>query len=142
MVMDAIIGATTALKAVAEMAKALRNAEMNEKVADLQIRLMEITQELPQKDQALKEANDALSFKKKTVFRNNVVWAESEKDPYCPRCFEADRKTVHLTWYHTTYYKCPNCDKAYEAATPGRSAHAGGQVVTDYNPFDDDREVI
>jgi hypothetical protein len=36
--------------------------------------------------------------KRKLEYKRALYWAKEDKNPFCPHCFENDKKRLHLTW--------------------------------------------
>lgn len=55
------------------------------------------------------------------VYQDNLLWLKGESAPYCPNCFEANDKLIHMQSIDRTfattsgsmsykYFDCPNCN--------------------------------
>jgi len=43
-------------------------------------------------------------------FRNGACWAKGDDEPFCSKCWEVDKKTVHMhAMGNPAWYECPNC---------------------------------
>lgn len=69
-------------------------------------------------------------------FQDNVYWKRSgdiKDGPYCPKCYDGDRKEVRLTEYvDDRFWRCPVCDTAVEK--PGRGSRPT-RADTEFDPF-------
>jgi hypothetical protein len=122
------------LKDAAKLAKGLGNMDLYRQILDLQQEVMEVQQQSMEKDKRIKELEEALAFKKKLVFVPPVYYEvdDSNKpvnEPYCPKCFEANDKAVHLEYRETnksqrgvywTYY-CHACKIAFYVYKEGQN---------------------
>jgi len=113
--MAAITAALTGLKAAADIARALRDAQTAFDRADLKLRiaelvdalaetklsLAEIQEALATKDAEIKRLMDALKLKAQLV-RHNDAYYEKDGDgrpvgaPYCSACLETRHQAVHI----------------------------------------------
>jgi len=102
-----ISGVVSLLKDAVPLAMKAGNRELNEKLADLQTRILDIqTQliELTNENQDLrKRASDleqAAEIGKGLKYEESVYWLpkdEGREGPYCPNCWDANRKLIRLT---------------------------------------------
>jgi hypothetical protein len=102
-----ISGVVGLLKEALPLAKKAGNRELNEKLADLQGRILDIqTQliELANENRNLtertRELEQAAEIGKKLVYEGSVYWlpkGEGKEGPFCPNCWDDQRKLIHLT---------------------------------------------
>ncbi|KAB7687687.1 hypothetical protein [Plesiomonas shigelloides] len=76
---------------------------------------------LAQKNEEIRQLKQDLD-KKNTIkydSQTEVYWEEGEDSPYCPRCFEADGKYIHLAYYekfwdsHRPHHSCDICKRDF-----------------------------
>ena len=107
------MGAIDNVKEVAKLIKDMGNMELYKQILDLQGEIMELTQENRDLQKNLQEIQDKLSQVDKMTFRSPFYYAEGDDVPYCPRCWEADKKAVHfhepIQGGSGPYYYCPEC---------------------------------
>jgi hypothetical protein len=107
-----------ALKALAELAKEQKNAEVTQKVIELQQYILELQNDMLslQSERARFESRilqleQALNPMGKVVFADNVTWVQTEEGkregPFCPHCFDSDKKFIHLNKLDQGIYFCP-----------------------------------
>ncbi|MDE2058835.1 MAG: hypothetical protein KGJ27_03790 [candidate division NC10 bacterium] len=97
---------------VAELADALANARLG---------VVEAQEEILAQKQRIAELETAQDLRDRIVHRENVYFVrdgETEKGPYCPRCFESEQKVMPLTalsgpFRTFAYYACPQCKAQY-----------------------------
>jgi uncharacterized protein YydD (DUF2326 family) len=102
-----ITGIVGAAKEVASVAKRVGNRELIEKVTDLQERILDIqtemidlTNENHNLKQRVSELEQVGELAGKLVYQESVYWLPKEggrDGPFCPSCWDADRKLIRLT---------------------------------------------
>ncbi len=109
------MGAIDNVKEVAKLIKDIGNMELYQQILDLQGEIMELTQENRDLQKNLQEVQDKLSQVDKMVFRSPFYYTACDDIPFCPRCWEVDKKAVHLPQpVHSGLgpaYKCLECEK-------------------------------
>lgn len=110
------------LKEISDLAKQVATVDLQMKILDLRGEIMEIQEEnLQLRDdnkslnQELAELRRALSVSKELEFGAPYYYEKDGKDPYCPRCWETDKKLVHVVKSLVPGWNCPQCDKHYQA---------------------------
>ncbi len=127
-----ISAAITSIKTASELAKfikdsssSLQEAEMKMKLAELiseladtKISMAEIQEVILDKDTKIKELEDALNLKNNVVFERNLYWTtndDNSKDgPFCPQCYDNNRKLIRVHTYSTSKMKCPTCKNLFK----------------------------
>jgi len=108
------MGAIDNVKEVAKLVKDLGNMELYRQILDLQGEIMELTQVNRELQTKLTELENTLTQVGKMEFRSPFYYAEGDNVPHCPRCWEVNRRPVHLTPPRPTVagpeYNCPECN--------------------------------
>ena len=127
-----------ALKDAIKAADQLRNAELKQKLAEVQVECAKLAEDNALLRQELIEMREKMQVHQDMEFRNNVYWRRmadgNSEGPYCPKCLDGERKAARMTERNDDYYwRCPVCSKAIEKPGPGfrRSIRA----KTDFDPF-------
>lgn len=115
------------LKEAIKIVQKLDNIELYQKILDLQADGLNISSELIEKDKKIndleneiKDYKEKLRFKKKLVFKRSLYYEQDEKGdlinpPYCPKCWEAEQKPIHIIVDPSTKRSvCPNCKNNYD----------------------------
>lgn len=121
----------SSVKAASEIAKVIKDAhlflekaEIKMKFADLissladaKIATAEINDLIKQKDDRIKELEEAFALKTKLKRHKDAYYEMNEKGipsgaPYCSHCWETSNKGVHLYLRHPSQI-CPNCKTKY-----------------------------
>jgi translation initiation factor 2B subunit (eIF-2B alpha/beta/delta family) len=116
-----IKAAASILKQAAELADKAKNIELKEQLMSLREALMEIREE----NNSLRELNQELlskvEDKNELSFNGFAYVIEGKESFYCPRCYEVDKKKVHLLVQgsQTRHLNCPECQATIDTQ-PGR----------------------
>lgn len=108
------------IKDVVSVVQQAGNLELYQKLLDLQRDALGLVEE----NFALKKENNTLretdKLESELVAENSAYWRGAEKvGPYCTRCWDAERKLVHLhPDGNPAYFRCPNCKADSVKAKP------------------------
>jgi len=104
-------------KEVAELIKKVGDIELYRKIVELEGEIIEQIRENRKLEERVAELEGQLNLKIKMVFGEPFYYQEGDKTPYCPRCWEAIKRAVHLfrqfTNEETTRWDCPDCKQMY-----------------------------
>lgn len=126
------MGVTDALRGLIEIAKQYDNAELNQRILDLQSEVGDLQQEKHELEartrrlkQEIEDLREKLAFKEDLTMINGVYWVvaegEAAKGPFCPRCWDVDRVGVWLNRLKNDVLLCPECENNYgELKRPSR----------------------
>jgi hypothetical protein len=111
-------------KEILKLAEAYRNTELYEKIVTLQADIVTmsgekvvINEHLLQAKAKIKELEEALSFKGRMILGHNSYWMEDGDGPFCVRCWEVDRRPIHLLSIRPLTTKtCPQCKTVAQSA--------------------------
>jgi len=95
------------------------NTELQKEILDFKRQLFELQQENNNLHQELENKN------LKTIFHANLLWLPDDEQPYCPTCYDADHKLIHMHNFNAPYIqnrvvytkpslKCPKCNHIAE----------------------------
>ena len=105
------------VKEVVEIIRKLDNMDLYRKILDLQREIIDLTHENRSLAEANRDLKEKLSLSKKMKFKKPFYYQKDDPVPFCPRCWEISRLTVHLTgpedWDDRHKYKCPGCDHQF-----------------------------
>jgi hypothetical protein len=128
----------TDTKEIVSIIQKLGNMELYQKILDLQSEILEITEENNSLKRELTQAKEQLEIKEKMIFKKPFWYMDGDNTPFCPHCWENERKTIHLIGPTVTSfgpnYDCPHCKQNY---TPEYRGSYGGEVSSygDYDPL-------
>lgn len=97
----------------------LKIAELISALADTKIELAEIQDTIRDKEIAINSLEKQLQEQQKVSFSRGLYWAEEDSTPFCPVCFENDKKCIHLIHHESTqdysgYFHCKVCTNSFE----------------------------
>ncbi len=132
--MDALNG----VKEIAELVKKFNDIPLQEKIVALQEKVMQLTTEQIELRAENHQLKQALDIRTTLVFKNPYYYEEGDEVPFCPACFEGEKKLrVHLEhpsrpWGNSHHQRtCNVCGKSFydEGSRPqpkGRTVLSGG----------------
>jgi len=105
------------IRDAAKVARQIDNIELYKQILDLQGEALEIQEQLLEKTKRIKELEEALVIKQKIAFVDSAYFETNAEgnptgDPYCPRCYDIDKKLCHLNSLGGNM-QCPNCHIKY-----------------------------
>jgi ribosomal protein L37AE/L43A len=140
----------TSLKAATEIAKFLKDTDISLEKAETKLKLAELVSALAEtkseiaeiqellieKDKKINELQYALTQHERMVWRDSVYYMQTEdgeEGPYCPQCYDSERKVIRLQTYEKGCWHCQTCDKTFFSNTYYPSGP--NKADTDYDPF-------
>lgn len=130
-----ILDALQALKIATDIVKGFRAADLSFEKAELKFKVAELADSLANARLGVVEAQEEIlalkrriadlemahDLRDRIVHRENVYFVrdgDTEKGPYCPRCFESGQKLMPLTALSGPFlalasYACPQCKAQY-----------------------------
>jgi hypothetical protein len=127
-----------AIKDAIGVADQLRNTDLRQKLADVQMEGAKLAEENARLRQELIDLREQLQTRQDMHFRDNVYWrrrADAEEGPFCPKCLDGDRKAARMVDRpDDEWWRCPVCKTIIEK--PGRHSRPIGTVRTK-NLFED-----
>lgn len=124
--------AVASASSLVELAKNIKNAELQNQIGELRVQLATIQNEtasLIKENRTLITELDYLKDDKANplVFnpKDGFYYDSESSVPYCPNCYEGEkRERRHLK---VKFKECPNCHEVYEEAAPSISlTHRSG----------------
>jgi len=124
------------LRTTAEGVKALGKIDLVNQLMDVQLEMMKLLQEHQQLFDANRELQrtiaelaEKLKFQAALKFEPPFYYADGDKTPFCPQCWEADRKPIHLhgpfvrSAKHNYWWECHTCKRDFDSrkSLAGRS---------------------
>ena len=127
-----------ALKDAVTVAEQLENAELKQKLADVQVECAKLAEENARLRQELIELREQAQTRQEMEYHDNVYWRQptggKREGPFCPKCLDGDRKKARMSDSHDNpFWNCPVCD--YGIRKPGTGEWRSGRAETDYDPF-------
>jgi hypothetical protein len=66
------------------------------KIVELEGKMVEISRQKWQLEPKVDGLEQLLKLKSEMVFRGPVYFHDSDRTPFCPKCFEKDARPIHL----------------------------------------------
>jgi hypothetical protein len=118
-ILSPISGALAAVKGIADIAVSLNNAELQKRIADLNLQLAETRNKEAEMLNELRETRTQLQkLKEKPLHYDGHVYRDQDDIPYCPACYGSHGWYIPLEYaegamdYHKKL-RCPQCHSAY-----------------------------
>lgn len=104
-------------KDIVELMKKGSTLEAQEKIMELREAVIELQDENSELKNHIKEMESQLKFNSSLRFESPFYYSENDEVPYCPKCWEADKKAVHLPPAQKVgagpRYDCVECKSTY-----------------------------
>ncbi len=71
---------------------------------------------LMQLEKQLREVEDLNAQSLETFRANGVVYRRGDPEPHCSRCWDVDKRLVHLTFTSAFEPQCPQCKRYFGTA--------------------------
>lgn len=105
------------LKKLYQALEETKRADLMKLAADAQLEAIQVTQDNVQLRAEILELREVFRWTGSLVFDGSVFWEETDAGkvgPYCPKCWQVDKKPIRLTTYFPDYFgKCPGCENAF-----------------------------
>lgn len=104
-------------KEIADLVKKLGNIELYKKIVDLEGDIIGLSRENHQQKLKINDLEEQIQIDQEMVFKNPFYYRGDDSQPYCQKCWESDKKPIHLHGPDTiegvvTYY-CYNCENTF-----------------------------
>ena len=102
-------------KEIAELVKKLGNVELYKKIVELEGEIIEITRKNNELQQQTDDLKKIIEAETSLEFRSPFYYRQDDNIPLCPRCWEADKKAIHLVNVKMAYnpLRCQSCRSRY-----------------------------
>jgi phage terminase large subunit GpA-like protein len=124
------MGVIDNIKEIADVLKKAGDIDLYRKIIHAEGEVIELTRQLRTFEERVAELESALKFSGTLTFKELYYLAEGDTVPYCPRCWEVDKRAVHMTNTNTNqfgaFYQCPQCKCAVTDKKRALAAAGGG----------------
>lgn len=122
--MDPLTPATVIalFKGAFALAKKRKDAELSAELLELQERMLQLVEEREQLASENRQLRDQRSLAAEFEYRDNAYFRRDD-GPYCPRCWDDDRKVIRMQRHPG---KVPTCPKCGTYSHPDSSANESG----------------
>jgi hypothetical protein len=116
----------------------LKNAELKQTTAAVRIEGANLAKRSRISARTRFKLREEVRIKADLVFEKNVYWLGADrKDPYCPKCWDGDRKLCHMSVSESDRWRCLTlrevCDQAGGREYRPRAVEDNGRdTVTGY----------
>lgn len=104
-------------KEIVDLIKKGSTLEAQEKIMELREAVVELQDENSELKQQIKVLEDKNTFSDSLRFESPFYFAEGDEVPFCPKCWEADKKALHLppplNVMAGPRYDCVECESTY-----------------------------
>lgn len=101
------------VKEVGNLVKQYNDIELNRKIVQLEGEVIELTRDNYEKTKRIDELEALLARQQELEFRPPFFYAQGDDTPFCPNCWEADRRQIHLEDFGETQVghlvRCRTC---------------------------------
>jgi len=96
-----------------------------QKIAELQRETIELSQQKLQLAQKVDDLEKSVRLKAEMIFTPPLYFRKGDSTPFCPACFEGDKRAVHLVNYGSgtysgiqkTHWYCKLCKNEFSCPT-------------------------
>jgi hypothetical protein len=111
------MGVIDEMKDIADLVKKAGDIDLYRRIVNLEGEIIDLTRAKRTLEEAIVELRRALDYKRVLVLRDGFYWAEDDNQPFCPGCWDAKQKAVHIAFTHVkemgSRFQCPNCKTMY-----------------------------
>jgi hypothetical protein len=102
-------------KEIADLIKKAGDIDLYKKIVELEGEIIELTRLIRELEEQNTELKQTLKMANTMIFKAPFYFSGEDPQPYCPRCWEADCKAIHLTGPDgmDESYECPECERVY-----------------------------
>src|SRR5579871_3211338 len=99
------------VKEMTDLIKRAGDIELYRKAVHLESQIIELIRQLHSAEERVKELESTLAFSGKLTFKPPFYFSEGDPVPYCQRCWEVDKRAVHMTRTNRVggLYHCAEC---------------------------------
>jgi hypothetical protein len=100
----------TNAKELADLIKKLGDVDLYRKILDLEEEIIELTTENRSLKEQVQKLEEIKNIEEKMSFKRPFWFMDGDETPYCPKCWEGEKKNIHLIELFSGRWKCPVCD--------------------------------
>ncbi len=99
------------VKEIANLARKLDDVDLYRRILALEQEVFELNEENRSLKERISNLENIEDITSKMIFKSPFWYMEGDKVPYCPRCWENDKRTIHLVEIPAHGYECPQCNQ-------------------------------
>ncbi len=102
-------------KEIAELVKKIGDIDLYRKIVELEGEIIELTREKRALEEQNEELRRSLKMSKELTFNAPAYFADGDRIPYYPKCWEMEKMAVHMitisrnSQENKLYFGCPSC---------------------------------
>jgi hypothetical protein len=124
-----------ALKDLLTVADRVRDAELKQSLATVQVECAKLAEENARLRQELVDLRERAEIRRTMTYAGNVYWREVDghrEGPFCPKCLDGDNKAARMAERaDDRYWRCAVC--AYSSEIPGQAPRQT-RAITRFDP--------
>lgn len=129
-----------AVKDLLSVAERLKDADLKNRLADVQVECAKLAEENARLRTELLDLREQVKTRQEMIFQSNVYWRygkdSNQEGPYCPKCLDGSDKLARMVEPPDgNYWHCPVCN--FNIDMPGRGRSLSDRAITEYDPFND-----
>lgn len=105
------------MKDIADLIKKAGDIDLYRKIVESEGEVIELTRQKRQLEERVIELEKTLALQKQMRFTEPFYYQEGDKTPYCPACWESNKKAIHVEFVfdnsERTRWDCPVCKHEY-----------------------------
>jgi len=102
------------VKEIADLIKKLNDVDLYRKIVGLEGEILDLTRQNRQFQQEVEELQATVDIQHKLEFRAPFYWVEGDKTPYCAKCWESQKKAIHMFFVGvddaSNVFRCSLCE--------------------------------
>lgn len=96
---------------IVELLKKGATLEAQEKIMELREKVIELEEENISFKKEITNLKSLLAFSQQMKHNKSLYYVEGDETPYCPRCWESNKKGIHLIYHvFNKIHYCPECN--------------------------------
>lgn len=104
-------------KEIADLVKKLGDIELYRKIVEIEGEIIELTRANHLLEVRVQELTSTLALSTELTFKEPFYYAEGDLVPYCPNCWETEKRATHLVnggdFSGNTKFECVPCKHTY-----------------------------
>jgi len=97
------------VKEIVDLVQKIDDVELYRKIVELEGEIVELTRQNRIYEQEIDQLKARLEVSKRMEFRKPFYFQEGDHVPFCPHCWEHEKKAFHLTEGRKGVWQCQHC---------------------------------
>ena len=112
------MGVLDEMKEIGDLIKKAGDIDLYRRIVKLEGEVIDLTRDKRRADEKIEELERNLNMQKELVFRKPFFYLGGDPAPFCPGCWDAKKKAIHLVNRHVSGFGmqmvCPVCSNHYD----------------------------